>query len=310
MDQSVIIAVLATGIIAGTPILFAALGELLTERAGVLNLGVEGMMLIGAVTGFMVTVQTGNHWLGLVAAMLAGGAMALIHAFLTITLKANQVVSGLALTIFGTGLSGYLGKSLVGVPVPSTFKVYKIPVLSQIPWIGEIFFKHDVLIYISFILVGLMWFVLFRTKTGLTLRAVGENPGAADSAGINIYAVRYLYTMLGGSLAGIGGAYLSLAYAPSWLENMTAGRGWIAVALVIFAMWNPITALLGAYLFGTIDALGFYMQTFGIMVPSFFLKMLPYVFTIIILILVTRETKFRRVATPGALGTPYSREER
>lgn len=310
MEQSLIVAILSTGVIAGTPILFASLGEILSERAGVLNLGVEGMMLIGAVTGFMVAVQAQNHWLGLGVAMLAGGLMALIHAFLSITLRANQVVSGLALTIFGTGLSGYLGKSLIGMPLASTFKPFAIPALSQIPWLGQILFNHDALVYISYGVVVFLWLVLYRTKAGLELRAVGENPGAADAAGINVYAIRYIYVVLGGMLSGIAGAYLSLAYAPSWLENMTAGRGWIAVALVIFAMWNPLRALFGAYIFGTIDALGFHMQTLGIMIPSFFLKMLPYIFTIIVLVMVTRETKHRRVATPEALGLAYCREER
>lgn len=303
-------AVLATGIVAGTPLLFAALGELLSERAGVMNLGVEGMMLIGAVTGFAIDVYTHNQWLGILAAMLAGGLLALIHAFLTITLKANQVVSGLALTIFGTGLSAYLGKPLVGIPAPATFKAVAVPGLSQIPWLGPIFFKHDLLVYLSFVIVALFWFLLYKTKTGLIVRAVGENPGAVDAAGINVFRVRYLAVVMGGMLAGAAGAYLSLAYAPSWLENMTAGRGWIAVSLVIFAMWNPVRAIIGAYIFGAIDALGFHMQTVGVMIPSYFLKMLPYLFTFIILIVMTRETKNRRVATPDALGLPYSREER
>jgi ABC-type uncharacterized transport system permease subunit len=310
MEHSMISAILATGIVAGTPLLFACLGELLTQRAGVMNLGVEGMMLIGAVSGFAVTASSHNQWMGLFAAMLAGGLMALIHAFLSIHLKANQVVSGLALTIFGTGLSAYLGKPLIGIPAVATFQPYSIPGLSQLPWLGEILFKHDLLVYLSFLLAAVMWFVLYRTKTGLILRAVGENPGAADTAGVSVYKVRYTAVILGGVLSGVAGAYLSLAYAPSWLENMTAGRGWIAVALVIFAMWNPGRAVIGAYIFGAIDALGFYLQTMGVVIPSFFLKMLPYVFTFIVLIVMTRETKVRRVATPGALGLPYSREER
>jgi ABC-type uncharacterized transport system permease subunit len=310
MQDSIIAAVLATGIIAGTPLLFAALGELLSEKAGVMNLGVEGMMLIGAVTGFAVNIYTHNLWAGILAAMIAGGLLATIHAFLTITLRANQVVSGLALTIFGTGLSAYLGKPLIGLPAPATFQTVAIPFFSKIPWLGPILFAHDVLVYLSFGLVVIFWFVLYKTKTGLILRAVGENPGAVDAAGINIFRVRYMAVILGGMLAGAAGAYLSLAYAPSWLENMTAGKGWIAVSLVIFAMWNPVRALLGAYLFGIIDALGFHMQSFGVAVPSYFLKMLPYLFTFIILILMTRETKSRRVATPEALGNPYAREER
>ncbi|MZP30107.1 ABC transporter permease [Heliobacterium undosum] len=310
METSMWISLLATGVIAGTPILFAALGEILTERAGILNLGVEGMMLVGAVTGFLVTHSAQNEWIGLAMATVAGGLMALIHAFLCITLRANQVVSGLALTIFGSGLSGYLGKNLIGVPLANTFKPVPIPGLSEIPVIGEILFKHDVLVYISYALIALIWFFLFRTKAGLELRAVGENPAAADAAGINVFATRYACVIAGGMLAGIAGAYLSLAYAPSWLENMTAGRGWIAVALVIFGMWNPVRAFFGSFFFGTIDVLGFTMQTLGIQIPSFFLKMLPYVFTIVVLIVVTRETKTRRVASPEALGLSYNREER
>lgn len=310
MQPSIYSAILISGIIAGTPLLFAALGEVLAERSGVMNLGVEGMMLVGAVTGFAVDVYTKNLGLAVLAAILAGGLMALIHAFLTISLKANQVVSGLALTIFGTGLSAYLGKPLVGIPAPTTFKAAAIPALSQIPGLGPVFFTRDLLVYLSFVLVALTWFILYRTKTGLILRAVGENPGAVDAAGISVYRVRYGAVLIGGMLAGVAGAYLSLAYAPSWLENMTAGRGWIAVSLVIFAMWNPVRALIGAYIFGIIDALQFHMQTLGVMIPAVFLNMLPYIFTIIILIVMTRETKNRRVATPEVLGLPYSREER
>ena len=310
MEHSIIMAVLVTGLISGTPLLFAALGELISEKAGVMNLGVEGMMLMGAVTGFAVDVYTHSQWAGILAAMIAGGIVAIIHAFLTISLRANQVVSGLALTIFGTGLSAYLGKPLIGLPAPATFKTVPIPGLSEIPWVGPILFSHDLLVYLSFVLVAVIWFILYKTKTGLILRAVGENPGAVDAAGINVFKVRYIAVILGGMMAGAAGAYLSLAYAPSWLENMTAGKGWIALSLVIFAMWNPLRALLGAYLFGIIDALGFQMQSFGVTVPSYFLKMLPYLFTFLVLIIMTRETKNRRVATPDALGNPYSREER
>lgn len=310
MLDSSIVPLLAMGIVAGTPILFACLGELLTQRAGVMNLGVEGMMLVGAVSGVAASISTENQWLGLAAAVAAGGLMALIHAFLTITLRAKQEVSGLALTIFGTGLSGFVGKAYVGIPIPATFKPVEIPGLSRIPWLGEILFRQDALVYLSLIAVGIAWFVLYKTRAGLILRAAGENPGAIDAAGIHVFRVRYLYVIAGGMLAGAGGAYLSLAYAPSWIENMTAGRGWIAVSLVIFSMWNPVRALAGAYIFGIIDALGFHMQTIGVLIPSFFLKMLPYVFTFVVLVLMTRETKFRRVATPEALGLPYIREER
>ena len=310
MDQGFIIAILATAVTAGTPILFAALGEIITERSGTLNLGVEGMMLVGAVSGFMAAYATGNPWLGFGAAMLAGGTVSLIHAFLTITLRANQVVCGLALTIFGTGFSSYIGKPFVGIPLKETFKPVEIPFLSDIPIIGPIFFNHDPLVYISYLLIILLAFLVYRTRWGLNLRAVGENPAAADSAGISVSITRYQSVFIGGMLAGAGGAYLSLAYAPSWLENMTAGRGWIAVALVIFAMWDPYKALLGSYIFGGVEALGFRMQTLNVNISPFFLKMLPYILTILVLIIVTRETKTRKVGAPAALGVPYHREDR
>lgn len=310
MDQLLIISILAAAITAGTPILYAALGEILAERAGVLNLGLEGMMLVGAVSGFMTAVKTSNPWLGVLAALLAGGVLALVHAFLTIHLRANQVVSGLALTIFGTGLSAFLGKPLIGIPAPQTFKPVAIPVLAQIPILGPVVFQQDYLVYLSYLLVPLLWFFLYRTRPGLHLRAVGENPAAADAMGVGVYALRYMYVAIGGMLAGVAGAYLSLAYAPTWLENMTAGRGWIAIALVIFAMWDPVRALLGSYLFGGVDALGFRIQAVGALIPSFFLNMLPYIFTILVLILATRQGSRRGALGPGALGLPYDREER
>ncbi|HWI54971.1 MAG TPA: ABC transporter permease [Desulfobacteria bacterium] len=316
MNDPLLVILLSTAVTAGTPLLYAALGEILTERAGVLNLGVEGMMLVGAVIGYVATFQSHNHWIGLLAAMVAGGLMALIHAVLSITFRANQVVSGLALTIFGTGLSSYIGKSYVGQPVPDVFKPIAIPVVSEIPYIGKIFFSHDALVYLSFIIVASAWVFIFYTRWGLNLRAVGENPAAADSMGIPVYLTRYIFVTIGGMLAGAGGAYLSLAYAPSWIENMTAGRGWIAVALVIFAVWHPGKALVGSYIFGGVDSLGFRIQALGDKasflkgISPFFLQMFPYILTIIVLILITSETKKRRVGTPASLGIPYDREER
>jgi len=309
-NTDIIIAILATAVTGGTPILYAALGEILAERAGVLNLGVEGMMLVGAVSGFIMALHMSNPWAGLLMAMLAGGAMALIHAFLTITLKANQVVSGLALTLFGTGLAGYIGKSYVGVRLQDSFRAVPIPVLSDIPVIGPVLFSHDPLVYLAYFVVPALWFLVFRTRAGLNLRAVGENPAAADSVGISVFRTRYLYVILGGMLAGIGGAYLSLHYVPVWVENMTAGRGWIAVALVIFATWNPANAIWGAYLFGGLDALGLRLQTLNVTVSPYFLKMLPYIFTVLVLILVTRRNMLHRIGSPKALGIPYDREER
>jgi len=310
MDLNYIIAILAAGVVAGTPILYASLGEVITERAGILNLGVEGMMLVGAVSAFYVGTFSENKWLGLLVALIAGGLMALIHAVITISFRANQVASGLALTIFGTGLSAYLGRSLVGIPPTSTFKAVAVPVLSEIPVLGKIFFNQDIMVYLSVILVVILWFVFYKTKAGLLLRAVGENPSAVDALGHNIFFIRYVAVIVGGMLAGAGGAYLSLAYSPSWIENMAAGRGWIAVALVIFAVWDPRRALLGAWLFGVIASLGLHLQALGVMIPSNFLQMLPYLFTFVVLVFTTRETKSRRSGTPAALGIPYSREER
>jgi simple sugar transport system permease protein len=310
MTSDFVIAVLATAIVAGTPLLYAALGEIMAERSGILNLGVEGMMLVGAVSGFIVAVATGDPWLGVVTAMCAGGAMACIHAFLTVTMKANQVVSGLALTLFGTGLSAFLGKPYIGIPLKEPLRAVHLPVLADIPVVGPIFFQHDALVLLSFLLAPALWFYIYRTRAGLNLRAVGENPAAADSLGVNVFRSRYGYVILGGMLAGIGGAYLSLVYVPAWMENMVAGRGWIAVALVIFATWNPLNAMLGAYIFGGVDALGFRLQALDVAVSPYFLKMLPYLFTVGVLILVTRKNTLNRIGAPGALGEPYDREER
>jgi simple sugar transport system permease protein len=309
MDSTAWSALLAATIIAGTPILYAAAGELLAERSGIMNLGVEGMMLVGAAFGFIITVTTGSHWLGLLAALLGGGSMAAIHALVTITLRGNQVVSGLALTIFGSGLSGFLGKNFQGIPMLHGFKSLNLPFLSDIPFLGTILFRHDILVYLSVLLAAAMWYLLYKTMWGLAIRSVGENPQAADAVGINVSKVRYLCTIAGGMMAGLGGAYISLVYAPTWQENMTAGRGWIAVALVIFALWNPTRAVLGAYLFGGVEALTFRLQTMGINISSFFLSMFPYIATIIVLVLVTAGRR-RDAGTPQALGVAYDREER
>jgi general nucleoside transport system permease protein len=309
VSSTQIISLLAAAVTAGTAVLFAALGEIVTEKSGVLNLGVEGMMLTGAVAGFMTAYRTGSLWFGIMAAMLAAGLLAMVHAFLTVTLKANQVVSGLALTMFGTGLSAYLGKSLIGIPAKSVFRPVPISFLSDIPVLGSILFQQNWLVYISYFFAVILWFMLFKTKIGLLLRAVGENPAAADAMGINVFLIRYLAIGFGGMMAGLGGAYLSLSYAPAWLENMTAGRGWIAVAMVIFAGWNPLRALLGSYFFGGIDALGFRLQIAGISTSSFFLRMLPYLLTIAVLIL-TNVRNRKKSSAPAALSVPYDREER
>lgn len=307
--ESFILSTLSATVRAGTPLLFAVLGTIFTERSGVMNLGLEGFMLIGAIGGFVASYQTSSLLAAILVAMLAGAILGLVHAFFTVTLRVNQIVSGLAITMLGTGLSGLWGKDYIGV-IARRFEPIKIPVLSEVPYIGQILFNHDLLVYISFIMVPLMWLFIYKTRPGLTLRAVGESPDAADAKGINVFAVRYFYTILGGSITAIGGAYLSLAYNSMWIENMTAGRGWIAIALVLFATWDPAKALIGAYLFGGITALGLRLQAVGAHISPDFLKMLPYLLTIVVLFFTSTETLKRKAGAPASLGVPYSREER
>ncbi|HXX39897.1 MAG TPA: ABC transporter permease [bacterium] len=303
-----IAAVLAAAVRSGTPVLFATLGEIFAERSGVLNLGVEGMMLVGAFAGFVTTARTGNPWLGLIAAGATGAALSLIHAVLSITLRANQVASGLALTIFGTGLSASLGRSFVGVPATG-FRPMPIPGLEALPLVGPVLFRQDALVYLSYLLVLAAWYALYRTRWGLNIRAVGERPEAADAMGVDVARVRYGCVAIGGALAGAGGAYLSTAYTSMWIENMTAGRGWIAVALVIFATWDPLRAVVGAYLFGGVNALQLHLQASGTGLPVYLLLMAPYVFTIVVLVFATRETARRRLGAPAALSVSYSRDQ-
>jgi simple sugar transport system permease protein len=291
-------------------VLYATIGEIFTERSGVLNLGVEGMMLIGALTAFATVHSTHSLWIGVLAALLAAGVFALIHGFFSISLRVNQVVSGLALTLFGIGLSDFLGRPLIG-KVSLKFEPVALYPLDRIPWIGDLLFNHNLLVYPSYILVPISYILLHKTRYGLEMRAVGEYPSAADTAGISVAGIRYFYTFLGGALAGLGGAYLSLAYTPGWKEQMTGGQGWIAIALVIFAMWDPVRAVLGALLFGFINAFQFYCQAAGLtLIPSYILRMLPYLFTIAVLLIITRwEAARKRLGAPEALGTPFEREQ-
>ncbi len=305
-----IIGVLSAAVPAGTPLLFGTLGEILAERSGIMNLGVEGMMLIGAVMGFSAAYYTGNPWLGFALAAFMGGLLSLIHAFISIHLRGNQVVSGLALTMFGTGLSGLLGRRFIGVPLPASAKIggIKIPLLSDIPFLGPLLFRFDPLAYIAIALVPIMWFLLYKTSLGISIRSVGEDPATADAMGVNVFAIRYLCTFIGGVLAGIGGAYLSIVYTPSWIEGMTAGAGWIVIALTIFSLWSPLRALLGAYLFGGVKVLQYRLQPFGIS-PNL-LNTLPFILTILVLMAASGEVMRRRIGAPSALGLPYSREEK
>jgi simple sugar transport system permease protein len=310
LTPAFVISVLAAAIASGTAILYACLGELITERAGVLNLGIEGIMLMGALAGAGACIWSGSAWVGAAAALVAGAAMAAIHALLTVGLRANQVVSGLALTIFGAGLSAFLGRDIVGMPPPASFGQIDVPLLAGIPVLGRIFFQQSALVYISYALVAFLWWYVYRTRAGLRLRAIGERPEAADAMGVDVARLRALYVIAGGALAGLGGAALSIGTNPGWSENMTAGRGWIAVALVIFAAWNPARAAIGAYLFGGVEAGQFRLQAAGVDLSPFFLNMLPYLFTILVLVLSTREATRRIMGGPAALGRAYLREER
>ena len=305
-----LIPILAAAIRSGTPVLYAVLGELLTERAGVMNLGLEGVMLVGAFAGFSATRATGNPYIGLLMAFAAGCFIVLIHAFLTISMGTNQVVSGLALSLFGSGLSALLGRNYIGETISGINPVHLF-FLGDIPLIGPIFFRHDILVYLSYALIPFLCWFLFRTRAGMNLRAVGENPRATDAMGLSVVKIRYLYTLLGGGLVGLAGGYLSVVYTQMWVEGMTAGRGWIAVALVIFGTWHPARAAIGAYLFGGVEALQLRMQAAGSSVPASLLLMLPYLMTLIVLTVISiRKGKGTGLGAPAALGNPFRREER
>ena len=294
-----IIPLMAAAVQSGTPILYATLGEIFTEKSGVLNLGVEGVMIVGALTGFVVAKMTGNPSLAFIMAGLSGTLAVSIHGIVCLWFQGNQVVSGLALTILGTGLANYLGTSLVGVTAPG-FDPFALPFLSDIPWIGPIFFNHDPLVYVSYLIPPLMWLFFYYSRFGLGLRAAGEYPDAATAAGLNVQGYRWFGILVGGFFMGLGGAYLSLAYTHLWTNNLTGGRGWIAVALVIFAFWRPGRAVFGAYLFGGIMAMQLRMQASGTALPSSLLLMLPYALTIIVLVF----SSWKKGSTeqPAALG--------
>ncbi len=310
--------VLTITIRAGTSLVFATIGEILTERSGILNLGVEGTMLMGALSAFVTVFYTHSLVLGFLVAIGIGGLLALLHAFLTTTMRANQVVSGLSITLFGTGFSSFLGQRLG--PATNNFRLVglraeRIAPLSpewaeNIPILGA-FLNQDILTYIVYLLIPVAWFFLYKTRQGLWLRAVGENPQTADAMGINVIKTRYLYTIIGGMLIALGGAHLSLSYTPGWSENITGGRGWIVIALVIFSMWNPARAVWGALLFGGINAVQFRLQASGTSIPASFLNMLPYIGTIAVLVLMTWwEALSKKVGAPAALGTSYMREDK
>ena len=302
MDMIVPVVVATLG--AGTPLIFAALGELVTEKSGVLNLGVEGMMLVGAIVAFITMLGTGNLWLGVVAAAVAGALMALLFAFATLTLQANQVAAGLALAIFGAGVSAFIGKGYVGVALQNPANAgIALPI--DIPVLSPLLHSLHPLVYVSWLLFAGVNRFLSSSRAGLVLRAVGESPASAHAVGYPVIRIRYLATLFGGAMAGIGGAYLSLVYAPLWLEGMVAGRGWIALALVVFATWRPARVMLGAYLFGGITIVQYFAQSAGIAFATQFMSMLPYLATIVVLVVISRDVAMIRRNAPVSLGKPF-----
>ncbi|MBM3353758.1 MAG: ABC transporter permease [Betaproteobacteria bacterium] len=303
MTELLVPIVVAT-LAAGTPLVFAALGELVAEKSGVLNLGVEGMMLVGAIAAFAATVASGSAWVGVLAGMLAGAAMSFVFAVLALTLQANQVAAGLALSLFGLGLSAFAGKPLESVALQAPQAV-PVPLLSEIPLLGPMLFSHQPLVYLSWLMAVLVSLFLYRSRAGLVLRAVGESPASATAIGYPAIAIRYLATLFGGAMAGIAGAFLSIVYTPMWVEGMTAGRGWIALALVVFATWRPARVLAGAYLFGGVTMLQFFAQGAGVAVASQLLSSLPYLATIVVLVLISRNPHTIRLNAPVSLGKPY-----
>lgn len=304
MNIEALTPVLTGAIRAGTPLVIAALGELITEKSGVINLGIEGMMLMGAVTGFMVASSTGNLYVGLLIAVLVGTTISFVHGLLVIHLRANQIAAGLAMNIFALGFSAFLGTSYIGKPMQG-IPALKIPLLSEIPVVGAVFFQQDFLVYWSIALtITASWF-LKKTRLGLILRSVGESPEAAVQLGLPVLKVRYFAVLFGGAMAGLAGSYLSLVYTPLWAENMTAGRGWIAFALVVFATWKPERILLGAYLFGGVSVLALFFQGVGVAVSPFLLNSLPYLATVLVLVFISRDAFRLQFSAPASLGEPF-----
>jgi len=303
------IAIFNSIVTSATFFIIPTLGEIYSERAGVLNLGIEGMIIASAASSYSVAYFTQNLWLGVVIGILIGIMLSLVHAITTITFMRNQVVSGIALTIMGTGLSGLVGQNVVGKSL-KTFQPIKIPILYDIPIVGAIFFNHDIIVYLAYVLVVITWFILFKTRIGIIIRTVGENPSAAHIQGINVKLTRYLATLFGGAMSGLAGAYLSLAWFSFWSDGMTNGRGWIVIALTIVAFWNPIGAFFGSLLFGAFERYGFALQPFNISVSL--LNMMPYIFTIFFLLIWTlilnRQEVKRIIGAPRSLTVPFEAE--
>ena len=302
--MEILIPTLLTIITAATPLLYAAIGEMVTEKSGVLNLGVEGMMLLGAVCGFATVHFTGSATLAIFAGLLGGAGLSVIFAVLVLGFQSSQVATGLALTIFGIGVSALLGQNLVGIAYDGLPSL-AIPLLSKVPVLGPLLFNHDILVYGSFAMVALVAWFLYKTRSGLILRAVGDSHDAAHAIGYPVLRIRFMAILFGGTMSGLSGAYLSLAYSPLWIENMSAGRGWIALALVVFATWRPWRVLVGAYLFGGITILQLHAQALGIGIPSQVMSMLPYIATIVVLVLISRDRSKIKLNAPACIGKPF-----
>ena len=313
MNTTVLVSMLATSVAAASPLLLAALGELVVERSGVLNLGIEGIMLLGALTAVAATLGSGSVLVGIACAIVAGMLLGLLFAFLTVTIRADHVVAGLAMVLLGDGLSSFAGHGLVGIDIGQNVPPLALPWISDIPALGQIFFRQNALVYFSYLMVAVVWYFLYRTRPGLALRAAGEKPSAVDVVGWNVFRIRYLAVLFGAGMAGLAGAFLSVAYLSTWAEGMTAGRGWVALALVIFAGWHPIKLLGGAYLFGFAYILIAQSQVLGgvfYMISTYVMQMFPYLMAIVVLAVMGRRAMKQRVGAPEALALPYVREER
>lgn len=305
-----IVSIISTAILYAVSVLYAAVGEIFSQKAGIMNLGLEGIMLMGAASGYLVAVHQKNLALAMVVVILVGAALGLVFAFLTVTLQADQTVAGMAMLTFGTGLSGFIGNGVSGVNANLAFESVAIPLLSKIPIIGPSVFDQNILVYAMYIIVPVSMIYIYKTRPGMILRALGENPATLDSAGYNVFALRYGYVIFGCAMTAVSGACVSLAYTNFWSDNMTSGKGWIAVALVVFASWNPVIAVFGALLFGAISVIGVDIQMVSSVLPSQFYSALPYVATIVALIFTTGNFRKKRSAAPAALCIPYDREER
>lgn len=310
MSTALLVSIISTAVVYAVSVLYAAIGEIFSQRAGIMNLGLEGIMLMGAMSGYLVAVYRQNLALAMVVVLIVGAVLGLVFAFITVTLQADQTVSGMAMLVFGTGLSGFIGKRVSGVNADLAFQAFDIPGLARIPVIGPALFHQNILVYIMYIIIPLSMIYIYRTRPGMILRSLGENPAALDSAGYNVFALRYAYVTFGSMMCAVSGAFISLAQTNFWSDGMTSGKGWIAVALVVFAAWNPLIAVFGGLLFGAISIIGIDIQILFPGIPPQFFAALPYVATIIALIFTTGSFRKKRSNAPAALTIPYDREKR